>query len=115
MRLRTIIRGYPKTSNDFLFDRRLNDHIFSVLNEFSRGKPALVFCPSRKGTSEAAARIAKDAARAVTDGRPSVLVRSRDHHQRLVQVQYFPSNIFKPGFGHFIFVENRERELNLSF
>ena len=29
---------------DFLFERRLNEHLFSTVVEFNKGKPTLVFC-----------------------------------------------------------------------
>ena len=44
-------------------ERRLNDHVFSVLQKHSGGKPTLVFCPSRKGTSDTAKRICDEAAK----------------------------------------------------
>ena len=59
MRLRTVVRGYQPTKTDFLFERRLNDHIASVLSEFSSGKPTLVFCSSRKGASDTALHLAR--------------------------------------------------------
>lgn len=69
---------------DFLFERRLNDHIFQIVSEFSSGKPSLVFCSSRRGTSETAAALAKAAAQAAVGGRPSVFVRDPAQHARLV-------------------------------
>jgi replicative superfamily II helicase len=44
VRLVTHVRGYAQTSNDFLFERRLNDYLPGIVTEFSRGKPALIFC-----------------------------------------------------------------------
>lgn len=38
------MRGYNPAKNDFLFERRLTDHVFDVVSEFSQGKPALIFC-----------------------------------------------------------------------
>lgn len=69
---------------DFLFERRLNDYIFQIVSEFSSGKPSLVFCSSRRGTSETAAALAKAAAQAAGGGRPSVFVRDPAQHARLV-------------------------------
>jgi ATP-dependent DNA helicase HFM1/MER3 len=83
--LQTVVRGYPKTTNDFLFDRRLSDNLYAVLAEFSRGRPALVFCPSRAGTSAAAALVAREAARRAGGARPSELLRDPAHHARLAQ------------------------------
>jgi hypothetical protein len=44
VRLVTHVRGYAQTSNDFLFERRLNDYLPGIVTEFSRGKPTLIFC-----------------------------------------------------------------------
>lgn len=44
VKLRTVVKGYAPTKTDFLFERRLNDHISSIVAEFSKSKPALVFC-----------------------------------------------------------------------
>ena len=53
------------------------------MSEFSSGKPALVFCSSRKGTSEAAAHLAREAAR--QGGAGSTFVRDAGQRQRLAQ------------------------------
>lgn len=37
-------QGYPPAKNDFLFERRLNEHVHGVVAENSKGRPALVFC-----------------------------------------------------------------------
>ncbi|PRW56253.1 putative ATP-dependent DNA helicase HFM1 isoform A [Chlorella sorokiniana] len=84
VKLRTVVRGYQPTKTDFLFERRLNDYIFEIVSEFSSGKPSLVFCSSRRGTSETAAALAKAAAQAAEGGRPSVFVRDPAQHARLV-------------------------------
>ena len=44
VKLKTIVRGYSPTKTDFLFERRLNDHVTDVVADFSKGRPALVFC-----------------------------------------------------------------------
>lgn len=44
VKLRTIVRGYNPSKNDFLFERRLSDHVSGLVAEYSNGKPALVFC-----------------------------------------------------------------------
>lgn len=44
MKLTTIVKGYPTTKTDFLFERRLSDHLPGVIAEHSKGKPTLVFC-----------------------------------------------------------------------
>lgn len=38
------VRGYSPAKNDFLFERRLTEHVYSIICEFGQGKPALVFC-----------------------------------------------------------------------
>lgn len=38
------VKGFVPSKNDFLFERRLNDHVYSIVREYSKGKPALVFC-----------------------------------------------------------------------
>lgn len=43
-KLTTHVKGYAPAKNDFLFERRLNDHVFNVVSDFSKGRPALVFC-----------------------------------------------------------------------
>lgn len=55
------MKGYAPSKNDFLFERRLNDYLFDTINAHSKGRPSLVFCSSRKGTSEAAAHLAAQA------------------------------------------------------
>ena len=44
VKLNTIVRGYAPTKTDFLFERRLSDHILNVIHEHSQEKPSLVFC-----------------------------------------------------------------------
>ena len=56
---RTVVRSFAPAKNDFLFERRLNDYLPAIIQEHSRGRPALVFCASRKGASDAAAHLAK--------------------------------------------------------
>eukprot|EP00887_Chlorella_sp_A99_P002756 scaffold6.g2756.t1 len=83
VKLRTVVCGYSPTKTDFLFERNLNNHIWGVLREHSAGKPALVFCSSRKGTSETAAVVAREAGRGAPPGRPSALVRDAGQAARL--------------------------------
>jgi ATP-dependent DNA helicase HFM1/MER3 len=42
--LTTHVKGYAPAKNDFLFERRLNDHVFAIISAHSKGRPALVFC-----------------------------------------------------------------------
>ena len=44
MKLHTIVKGYTPTKTDFLFERRLNDHLAPVIQAHSGQKPTLVFC-----------------------------------------------------------------------
>lgn len=46
--IKTIVKGYSETRNDFLFERRLNDFLFPVIIEHSKNRPSLVFCRSCK-------------------------------------------------------------------
>lgn len=43
-KLTTHVKGYNPSKNDFLFERRLNDHVYTIVKEYSKGRPALVFC-----------------------------------------------------------------------
>ncbi|KAG8071458.1 hypothetical protein GUJ93_ZPchr0006g46127 [Zizania palustris] len=54
VKLTTKVFGYAPARNDFLFERRLQNFIFDMLMQHSRGKSALVFCSTRKGAQEAA-------------------------------------------------------------
>ncbi|KXZ47537.1 hypothetical protein GPECTOR_34g696 [Gonium pectorale] len=64
VKLRTVVRSYAPSKNDFLFERRLDGFLAGILAEHSKGKPALVFCrgnaggqgPSRSGPGASAAR-----------------------------------------------------------
>jgi ATP-dependent DNA helicase HFM1/MER3 len=49
--IQTVVRGFPASKNDFLFERRLNDKVYAVLLEHWQEKPVLVFCSSRKGAA----------------------------------------------------------------
>jgi ATP-dependent DNA helicase HFM1/MER3 len=44
VKLTTIVKGYQPTTNDYMFERRLSDHLAGVIAEHSKGKPTLVFC-----------------------------------------------------------------------
>jgi hypothetical protein len=32
------------SKNDYLFERRLNDYLFGIIQDNSKGRPSLVFC-----------------------------------------------------------------------
>jgi len=44
VKLTTIVKGFPMTKTDFLFERRLNDHLAGIIQQYSKGRPTLVFC-----------------------------------------------------------------------
>lgn len=72
--LRTLVAAYPDTRTDFLFERSLNRPLLDVLSEHGAGRPALVFCASRNGASDAAKFVAaawKIAGRIGTGAGPS--------------------------------------------
>lgn len=50
IKLHSFVKGYAKygTSNDFMFDKILERHVPSLVNEYSLSKPTLVFCMTRK-------------------------------------------------------------------
>jgi len=56
------VQSYPSASNDFLFERNLLSAIATVVAHYllidGAPKPVLVFCASRKGAEESAARLA---------------------------------------------------------
>lgn len=49
VQIQTIVRGFPAAKNDFLFEKRLNEKVFQVIQEHWGHKPVLAFCSSRKG------------------------------------------------------------------
>ncbi|KAL7427055.1 hypothetical protein ACHAXH_000542, partial [Discostella pseudostelligera] len=46
-------------SNRYLFDKSLNQHVPSILKRFSSGRPAIVFCHSKKETEDLAGELTK--------------------------------------------------------
>ncbi|KAJ1685936.1 hypothetical protein LUZ63_017326 [Rhynchospora breviuscula] len=62
VKLTTKVFGYAPAKNDFLFEKRLQNFVFDILMQNSRGKSALVFCSTRKGAQEAAQCLSKTAA-----------------------------------------------------
>ncbi|KAF8447766.1 P-loop containing nucleoside triphosphate hydrolase protein [Boletus edulis BED1] len=56
----------PKGQNDFAYARTLDLRLFSIIQQHSTNKPILVFCPTRKGTLDAAKQLAKDYEQAMT-------------------------------------------------
>lgn len=43
-KLRTMVKSYAPSKNDFMFEKRLCSYLPGVVNECSGGKPSLVFC-----------------------------------------------------------------------
>ncbi|XP_021346734.1 probable ATP-dependent DNA helicase HFM1 isoform X2 [Mizuhopecten yessoensis] len=63
VRLRKVVLGYPfdeQKGSGFHFDMSLSYKLGGIINTYSDGKPALVFCSTRKGTQQAADILAKD-------------------------------------------------------
>lgn len=59
--LQTKVLGYSAAKNDYMFERRLDEHVFSaVVSNYNR-RPALVFVTSRKGASDCAAKLVAQA------------------------------------------------------
>ncbi len=44
VKLKTLVKGYAPSKNDFLFERRLSEYVFGLVMEHSARKPTLVFC-----------------------------------------------------------------------
>ncbi|XP_027153798.1 DExH-box ATP-dependent RNA helicase DExH17 [Coffea eugenioides] len=80
VKLTTKVLGYTPAKNDFLFEKRLQNYIFDILMQYSRGKSALVFCSTRKGAQEAAQRLAQIA---MTYGHSNPFTKSREQEERL--------------------------------
>ncbi|KAG9318654.1 putative ATP-dependent DNA helicase MER3 [Chiua virens] len=57
----------PKGQNDFAYARILDLRLFPVIQQHSTHKPILIFCPTRKGTLDAAKQLAKDYERAMKE------------------------------------------------
>ncbi|XP_050223157.1 DExH-box ATP-dependent RNA helicase DExH17 isoform X2 [Mercurialis annua] len=74
------IRGYTPAKNDFLFEKRLQNYIFDILMQYSKGKSALVFCSTRKGAQEAAQRLSQTA---MTFGYSNPFIKGKEQQDRL--------------------------------
>ncbi len=51
--------GFPDRDNKFLFHRALDYRVMDMVRRFAAGRPSLVFCPTRKSTSQVAMVIAQ--------------------------------------------------------
>ncbi|XP_021824640.1 DExH-box ATP-dependent RNA helicase DExH17 isoform X1 [Prunus avium] len=80
VKLTTKVFGYTPAKNDFLFEKRLQNYIFDILMQYSRGKSALVFCSTRKGAQEAAHRLSQTV---MAFGRSNPFIKNREQQERL--------------------------------
>ncbi|PIA61816.1 hypothetical protein AQUCO_00200069v1 [Aquilegia coerulea] len=80
VKLTTRVFGYAPAKNDFLFERRLQNYVYDILMQNSRGKSALVFCSTRKGAQEAALQLSQTA---MTFGYSNPFIKSREQQERL--------------------------------
>jgi len=53
--LEVVVQGYSAFKSEFLFERSLKNFLYPLLLRHGAGRPALVFCASRKEAEEAAA------------------------------------------------------------
>ena len=58
--IQTHVFGYKTAQNDWQFESSLTNRVAAVIKQFAQGKPALVFCCTRKSCEKTAARIAQD-------------------------------------------------------
>ncbi|KAH7107592.1 Sec63 Brl domain-containing protein [Auriculariales sp. MPI-PUGE-AT-0066] len=59
--LQRIVYGFArKQQNDFMFQKALDYKLFSIMSQHAANKPALVFCPTRKGAFQTAEQLMKD-------------------------------------------------------
>ncbi|KAM6572347.1 hypothetical protein CsatA_016427 [Cannabis sativa] len=80
VKLTTKVLGYTPAKNDFLFEKRLQNYIWDILMNYSKGKSALIFCSTRKGAQEAAQRLTQSA---MTSGYSNPFVKDREQRERL--------------------------------
>ncbi|CAN8276345.1 unnamed protein product [Cochlearia groenlandica] len=80
VKLTTKVFGYAPAKNDFLFEKRLENYIYDILMQYSKGKSALVFCSTRKGAQEAAQKLAQTA---MAFGYSNPFIKSREQLERL--------------------------------
>eukprot|EP00899_Mesostigma_viride_P027853 jgi/Mesvir1/8252/Mv12524-RA.2 len=107
--LTTRVLGFPNSGkNDFMFDKFLVAKLREVIMQNSSGRPALVFCSTRKGCEDAALTLAQP---------PSQFVRSQEQYDRLqraAKLATFPrqQECIRAGVGfHSAGVELCDREL----
>ncbi|CAG8592851.1 5563_t:CDS:10 [Dentiscutata erythropus] len=59
VRLSRQVLSYPTDGNVFKFDKTLNDKLLDIIQQYSNGKPTMVFCTTRKSTEDACQTIVK--------------------------------------------------------
>ncbi|KAF3930892.1 hypothetical protein ABW19_dt0205545 [Dactylella cylindrospora] len=47
VKLEKVVYGYPTNSNDFIFDKYLDQKLYEVIQKHSQRKPVMVFCATR--------------------------------------------------------------------
>ncbi|PKA55165.1 Glyceraldehyde-3-phosphate dehydrogenase, cytosolic [Apostasia shenzhenica] len=80
VKLMTKVYGYAPAKNDFLFEKRLQNYVFDILMQHSRGKSALIFCSTRKGAQEAAQHLSQIAS---SLGHANPFLKSKDQQEKL--------------------------------
>ncbi|KAG9449909.1 hypothetical protein H6P81_009874 [Aristolochia fimbriata] len=80
IKLTTKVFGYTAARNDFLFEKRLQNFIFDILMQHSRGKSALVFCSTRKGAQDAAQCLSQTA---MGLGQSNPFIKCKEQQDRL--------------------------------
>jgi ATP-dependent DNA helicase HFM1/MER3 len=62
VKLCQFVIGYPSSPsmNPFVFDKTLNDKLMELIRKYSSGKPTLVFCSTRKSTTDACETLLKE-------------------------------------------------------
>ncbi|XP_020576359.1 ATP-dependent DNA helicase MER3 homolog isoform X2 [Phalaenopsis equestris] len=80
VKLVTKVFGYAPAKNDFLFEKRLQNFVFDILMQHSRGKSALIFCSTRKGAQEAAQQLSQVVS---SLGHSNPFIRSKEQQEKL--------------------------------
>ena len=79
VKLETHVLGFPANEgqNEYMFDANLNFKVGDIIQRYSDGKPALIFCMTRKGVA--------DCAKKVFDNTP--FIQNHDHQALLSRLQ----------------------------
>ncbi|KAK8947099.1 hypothetical protein KSP39_PZI006477 [Platanthera zijinensis] len=80
VKLVTKVFGYAPAKNDFLFEKRLQNFVYDILMQHSRGKSALIFCSTRKGAQETAQHLSQIVS---SLGHSNPFIRSKEQHEKL--------------------------------